>query len=66
MSDEDLEKFGVGALQLAVKNGDLQRGCFLCGQIASLVKTEQSASEIIADVVKGAEERLKGTSLWLK
>lgn len=66
MSDEELEKFGVGALQLAVKNGDLQRGCFLCGQIASLVKTEQSASEIIADVVKGAEERLKGTSLWLK
>ena len=66
MSDEDLEKFGVGALQLAVKNGDLQRGCFLCGQIASLVKQEQSASEIIADVVKGAEERLKGTSLWLK
>lgn len=66
MSDEELEKFGVGALQLAVKNGDLQRGCFLCGQIASLVKTEQSASEIIADVVKEAEERLKGTSLWLK
>lgn len=66
MSNEELEKFGVGALQLAVKNGDLQRGCFLCGQIASLVKQEQSASDIIADVVKGAEERLKGTSLWLK
>ncbi len=66
MSNEELEKFGVGALQLAVKNSDLQRGCFLCGQIASLVKQEQSASDIIADVVKGAEERLKGTSLWLK
>ena len=45
--DEDLEALGSGALRLAVQEGDLEKGCFLSGQIAALVKKEQSAAEII-------------------
>lgn len=38
MSDEDLENLAVGALRLAVQEGDNERGCFLSGQIAAMVK----------------------------
>ncbi len=46
-SDEALEAMGTGALRLAVQEGDTQRGCFLAGQIASMVTKEQPAAEII-------------------
>ncbi len=64
ISDEDLEKMGVGALRRAVQEGDLQKGCFLAGQIATMVKCEQSAAEIIRDVVEGSEQVLKGAAKW--
>ena len=38
VSDEELEALGVGALRLAAVEGDEQRGCFLAGQVAALVK----------------------------
>ena len=66
ISDEDLEKMGVGALRRAVQDGDLQNGCFLAGQIATMVKREQSAAEIIRDVMEGAEQVLKGAASWVK
>lgn len=59
-SDEDLEALGSGALRRAVKEGDLENGCFLSGQVAALVKKVEPAAEIIRDVVEGAEEVLKG------
>jgi enoyl-[acyl-carrier protein] reductase II len=61
VSDEELENMGVGALRLAVQEGDTQRGCFLSGQIASMVKKEQPAAEIIAEVMEEAERLLQGT-----
>lgn len=66
ISDEDLEKMGVGALRRAVQEGDLQKGCFLAGQIATMVKQEQSAAEIIRDVVNSAEQVLKGAAKWAR
>ena len=59
ISDEDLENLGVGALRAAVVDGDNEKGCFLSGQIAAVVNKEQSAAEIIKEVVSEAEPILK-------
>jgi enoyl-[acyl-carrier protein] reductase II len=65
ISDEELEAMGTGALRLAVQEGDTERGCFLAGQVAAMVHAEQTAAEIVLDVVTGAEEALKGAAKWL-
>ncbi|MCC8048956.1 MAG: enoyl-[acyl-carrier-protein] reductase FabK [Oscillospiraceae bacterium] len=64
--DDVLEAMGTGVLRIAVQEGDAERGCFLAGQIASVVKQEQPAAEIILDVVTGAEAVLKGAGKWVK
>ena len=66
MPDDELEKLGVGALRKAVKEGDLENGCFLSGQVAAVVNKEESASDIILDVMTGCEEALKGALKWVK
>lgn len=66
MPDEDLEALGTGALRLAVQEGDNDRGCFLAGQIAAMVRKEQPAAEIIREVVEEAEPLLLGASKWVK
>ena len=66
VTDEELEAFGAGSLRRAVKEGDEKRGSFMAGQIASLVKREETAKEIILDVVNGAEERLRGAINWVR
>jgi len=50
-SNEELEALGRGAYKLAVQQGDEDKGCFLCGQIAGLVKEEQTCKEIIEDLM---------------
>ena len=66
MPDEELENLAVGALRLAVKEGDLEKGCFLAGQIAAMVKREQPAAEIIKEIMDEAEPILKGASKWVE
>ena len=66
MPDEDLEALGTGALRLAVQEGDNERGCFLAGQIAAMVRKEQPAAVIIREVVEEAEPLLLGASKWVK
>lgn len=51
ITNEELESLGVGALKLAVIDGDTKKGCFLSGQIAGLVKKEQTVSEIIEEIM---------------
>ncbi|HXK78204.1 MAG TPA: nitronate monooxygenase, partial [Oscillospiraceae bacterium] len=65
-SNEELEAFGAGALKLAAVDGDEKRGCFMAGQIAGLVKTEQTAKEIIEEMFSGAESLLKGAPEWIR
>lgn len=65
ISDEELEAMGTGALRLAVQEGDLNNGCFLSGQIASMVKKEQPAADIIREIMQEAEEVLKGACKWV-
>ena len=58
-TDEELTAFGTGALRKAVKEGDLEGGSFLCGQVAGLVKKEQTCQEILEELVAEAEILLK-------
>lgn len=65
-SNAELEAFGAGALKLAAVDGDERRGCFMAGQIAGLVKTEQTAREIMEEMFSEAESLLKGAPEWIK
>lgn len=65
-SDEELEALATGALRLAVQDGDTEKGCFLSGQIASMVKKEQPASEIVREVMEETEAILLRASQWVK
>ena len=66
MPDDELENLAVGALRLAVQEGDLEHGCFLAGQIAAMVKREQPAAEIIKEIMDEAEPILKGAAKWVE
>lgn len=66
MDDAQLEAFGTGALRRAVQEGDNERGCFLSGQVASMVRKEQSAGEIVKEVVEQAEPILRRAPEWVK
>jgi enoyl-[acyl-carrier protein] reductase II len=63
-SDEELEALGAGALRLAAVEGDADRGCFLAGQAAGMVKKRQPAAEIISEIISGAEAVLKEAHMW--
>ncbi len=65
-SDEELENMTVGALRLAVVEGNIEKGCFLAGQIAATVKKTESSKNIIEDVITTAERVLKGAEKWVK
>lgn len=66
ISDEALEEMGVGKLALAARDGDLQNGCFLAGQIAGMVNRTQPAADIVRELCEEAEPLLKGASAWVK
>lgn len=66
VSDNDLEKLAVGALRLAVTDGDEQKGCFLAGQIAGMINKEQTAKEMLEEMVFEAETILNGAAKWIK
>lgn len=64
ISDEELDKMAVGSLKAAVADGDIQHGCFLAGQIVGLVNKEQTAGEIVDEIVKDTERVLKEAQKW--
>lgn len=47
---KEYEELGRGALSKAVKDGDVENGSFMAGQIAGLISKEQSSKEIIEDI----------------
>lgn len=55
---EELEKMTLGALRKAVVEGDVMTGSVMAGQIAGLVKREDSCAEIIEEIMTGAETLL--------
>ncbi len=53
---EEIEKMGVGALRLAMVDGDVEMGSVMAGQIASMVNKIQPAKEIIEEIMAKAKE----------
>ncbi len=66
MPDEELENLAIGALRLAVQEGDNEKGCFLSGQIAAMVNKEQPAAQIVKEVMEEAEPILLRASQWVR
>ncbi len=62
----ELEAMGVGALRKAVQEGDLQHGTFMSGQIAGMMRKEQSCAEIIDEMMTETEKILRGATKWVK
>lgn len=56
---ERLEELGKGALPRAARDGDVDMGSVMAGQISGLICKEQSCSEIIKEMFKEAEEKIK-------
>lgn len=48
---EEMEKLTLGSLRKAVFDGDTAGGSFMAGQIAGLISKEQTAKEIIEEIV---------------
>ncbi|MFA5635524.1 MAG: enoyl-[acyl-carrier-protein] reductase FabK [Anaerovoracaceae bacterium] len=63
---EELEAFGAGALRKAVLEGDEKDGCFMAGQSCGLVKKEQTAVEIIQELMKETIDAFNGGLQWVK
>lgn len=59
VSIEELEAFGAGSLRMAAVEGDVKKGSFMAGQIAGLVKKEQTAQEIIEEIIEEAIKYLE-------
>jgi len=52
---DEYERLGAGRYPAAALAGDVERGTVLLGQIAGLVRREETAAEILADLIAGAE-----------
>ena len=53
---EDIEVLGAGALRNAVVDGDVVTGSVMAGQIAGLIRKEETCEEILKDIYYGAQE----------
>jgi enoyl-[acyl-carrier protein] reductase II len=58
-SKEELEELGLGRLQAAMTEGDIEYGSVMAGQVSAMVKEVQPARDIILDIVNGAAAILK-------
>ncbi len=52
---EEVEELGTGKLRLAMCDGDCDMGSLMAGQSSAMVTSVQPASEIIDDLMSGAE-----------
>ncbi|NLV58314.1 MAG: enoyl-[acyl-carrier-protein] reductase FabK [Clostridiales bacterium] len=66
ISNEELERFGAGALRRAAREGNEKSGCFMAGQIAALVNREQTATEIIQQLLEETQQVLCGAMRWVR
>ena len=57
---DEIKAFGTGSVRKAVFDGDLAGGSFLAGEVAGLIRREETAAEIVNDIIGGAEKLLSG------
>lgn len=60
---EEVEALGRGALARAVREGDVDMGSVMAGQIAGLVCKQQTCKEIITEMFEQAEALIKNIQL---
>ena len=65
VSADEIRAFGTGSLRKAVFDGDLAGGSFLAGEVAGLIHREETALEIVNDIIGGAEKLLTGAKEWI-
>lgn len=63
---ETVANLGVGALRKAAVEGDVKNGSVLAGQISGMITKEQTAEEIVLEIMAQAEKLLGGASAWVK
>lgn len=54
LSPEEIDKRCIGSLRLAVKDGDIENGSFMAGQIASIITDIKPCKEIIESMIEQA------------
>jgi enoyl-[acyl-carrier protein] reductase II len=62
-SVEELEALGAGKLRIAAREGDIEYGSVMIGQIAGMIDSIKPAAEIIQDIIGGADgiiQKLQG------
>ena len=57
-SFEELEYLTLGTLRKAVQEGDVTNGTVMAGQIAGMIKKEQTCKEMIDEMMEQAEKLL--------
>lgn len=58
-SPAELEKLGSGSLPKAARDGDVDFGSVMAGQISGLVNKEQTCKEIIEEIISQTKNQLK-------
>jgi len=53
-SNEEFDRIGAGALRSAAREGDVENGSVMIGQIAGLVHQIKPVAEIIQDIIQGS------------
>lgn len=56
ISINEIEELGAGALRNAVVDGDVINGSVMAGQIAGLIKSEETCQEILEDIYSEARQ----------
>ncbi len=64
-SMEEIEALGAGSLRKAVVEGDVSFGSVMAGQIAGLIKKEQTSAEIIEEIVSECESTILKKFKWI-
>ena len=63
---DELAKLGAGSLRIAAQEGDAKNGSFMAGQSAGLVKKEQPAAEMIAEMFAEFKKLIKSAGQFIK
>lgn len=63
---DELEKLGIGTLRLAAREGDVEMGSVMIGQISGMLKDIKSCDEILQDLVNGIQPAIDNAQSALK
>lgn len=58
--NEEVLKFGTGAVRKAVFDGNINEGSMLAGEVAGMIKKKETVAEIVQDIIGGAEKLMAG------